>query len=418
MPDPFQLSFDVSEESIYSVSRLAASIREVVETGFDDIRVEGELSNFKQHRSGHCYFSLKDGEAQVRCVMWRPFTKYVFFEPKDGMLVRVRGNVSLYEARGDLQLVARSMQMAGEGALQKAFEVLKQRLATDGLFDADRKRPLPSFPSTIGIVTSGNGAALHDILTVLERRFPALEVIVFPVAVQGFGAAEEIASAIADLNRMSEMGSQEIDILIVGRGGGSIEDLWCFNEEVVARAIARSSIPIISAVGHETDYTIADFVADVRAATPSMAAEIAVPDQTELRMWLKAVGDSIHGCVERHIERRRNGVTTMLRSRAFTRPADRIRQHAQRLDELLTRLIRGARRSLERHRRHVDGYQRQLNLLNPASPLKRGYTKVERRGIPLSSAADVHPNDVLDIIFHDGAVKTKVEAKEMRSTQE
>ncbi|HMB89444.1 MAG TPA: exodeoxyribonuclease VII large subunit, partial [Rhodothermales bacterium] len=263
--------------TILSVSDLTRGLREVVETQFDNVWVEGELSNFRQYRSGHCYFTLKDDDAQLRCVMWKHFTQYVFFDPQDGMLVRLHGHASVYETRGELQLVTRSMQLAGEGALQKAFEELKQRLEAEGLFAPGHKQSLPPYPESIGIITSGDGAALHDILSVLSRRFPQVRVLVCPVHVQGMGAAEEIAEAITTFNSLPPGDDFRPDVLIVGRGGGSAEDLWAFNEEVVARAMYDAEIPTISAVGHETDYSISDYVADVRAATPSMAAELVVP---------------------------------------------------------------------------------------------------------------------------------------------
>src|SRR5690625_122174 len=247
-----------------------------------------------------------------------------FFEPQDGMLVRVHGGASVYEVRGDLQLVVKSMQPAGEGALQKAFEAIKRKLSDEGLFDAGRKKPLPEFPETIGVVTSGSGAALHDILTVLQRRYPAVRVLLCPVQVQGIGAAEEIADAIECFNRQHHDPAFRADVLIVGRGGGSLEDLWAFNEEVVARAIAASSIPVVSAVGHETDFSIADFVADLRAATPSIAADLCVPDRRELMAALRGSIVRMSQCQRDRIERNRRLITGILESRAMHRPEVRL----------------------------------------------------------------------------------------------
>lgn len=404
-----QLTLDLNEErAVYSVSELAGGLRDLVETTFDDVWVEGELSNFKQHRSGHCYFTLKDEDAQIRCVMWRHFTHYVFFEPRDGMLVRVRGNVSLYEARGDLQVVARSMRVAGEGALQKAFEALKQKLAVEGLFDSARKRDIPTFPRRIGVVTSGSGAALQDILSVLQRRFPAVEVVLCPVQVQGMGSAEQVAAAIRCLNEQHTTSDMRVDVMIVGRGGGSIEDLWAFNEEVVARALAASAIPTVSAVGHETDYSIADYVADRRAATPSMAAEIVVPDQQDVRAWLRGTIESAQGCVKRLIDRRRQYVRNLLRTRAMYRPEDRLRQLTQRLDDAATRLYREKSRALDRRRRHLDGCMRQLELLDPSRPLERGYARVEKDGRIVRSAADLHQADEVVLTLRDGSRSARV----------
>src|SRR5690625_3834598 len=370
---------------------------------YGDVWVEGEISNFKRHRSGHCYFTLKDEDAQVRCVMWRHFTRYVFFEPQDGMLVRVHGGASVYEVRGDLQLVVKSMQPAGEGALQKAFEAIKRKLSDEGLFDAGRKKPLPEFPETIGVVTSGSGAALHDILTVLQRRFPAVRVLLCPVQVQGIGAAEEIADAIECFNRQHHDPAFRADVLIVGRGGGSLEDLWAFNEEVVARAIAASTIPVVSAVGHETDFSIADFVADLRAATPSIASELCVPDRRELMAALRGSILRMSQCQRDRIERNRRLITALLESRAMHRPAARLRQSVQRLDDLQNRLDRSLHAVVERRRTKLEGCDRQLSLLNPARPMERGYVRVERNGTIIKRSADLDAGDDVNLRFVDGA---------------
>ncbi len=370
---------------------------------YGDVWVEGEISNFKRHRSGHCYFTLKDEDAQVRCVMWRHFTRYVFFEPQDGMLVRVHGGASVYEVRGDLQLVVKSMQPAGEGALQKAFEAIKRKLSDEGLFDAGRKKPLPEFPETIGVVTSGSGAALHDILTVLQRRYPAVRVLLCPVQVQGTGAAEEIADAIECFNRQHHDPAFRADVLIVGRGGGSLEDLWAFNEEVVARAIAASNIPIVSAVGHETDFSIADFVADLRAATPSIAAELCVPDRRELMAALRGSIVRMSQCQRDRIERNRRLITGILESRAMHRPEVRLRQSVQRLDDLQNRLDRSLHAFVERRRTKLEGCDRQLSLLNPARPMERGYVRLERNGTIIKRAADLDAGDDVNLRFVDGA---------------
>ena len=408
MSESAQLSLELSgRREVYSVSDLTQELRELVETTFDDVYVEGELSNFKQHRSGHCYFTLKDEDAQIHCVMWRHFTKYVFFEPQDGMLVRVRGNISLYEVRGSLQLVARSMRLSGDGALQQAFEELKLKLAAEGLFDSERKRPIPLFPQRIGVVTSASGAAYHDILTVIERRFPAVELVLCSVQVQGMGAAEEIAEAIESFNELNE-GQMPIDVLIVGRGGGSVEDLWAFNEEVVARAIASSQIPVVSAVGHETDVSIADFVADRRAATPSMAAEIVVPDQVELRTWISGAITSAASCVNKKVQDGRRRVHHLTSTRAFHRPGDRLLQYIQRRDELDIRMHRSMSRLMDSRRTRVEGCIRQLELLDPARPLERGYVRVEREHKLVRTAEELALGDELTLTFHDGSRKARV----------
>ncbi len=256
----------------------------LLESHFDFVWVEGEVSNFTVPSSGHWYFSLKDSGAQVRCAMFRNRNQRLRFTPANGDHIRLRCRVSLYEGRGEFQLIVEHLEQAGAGALQAAFEKLKARLLAEGLFDAQRKKPLPASVSRLGVITSPTGAAIHDILTVLRRRCPGIAVFLFPVAVQGEAAAREIAAAIERANRWQREGKVQLDALIVGRGGGSLEDLWAFNEEIVARAIAASELPIVSAVGHEVDFTIADMVADHRAATPSAAAELLSPDQRE---WLQ-----------------------------------------------------------------------------------------------------------------------------------
>jgi exodeoxyribonuclease VII large subunit len=396
------LGFPSRQGRVYSVSDLSSEVRAVVETDFDDITVEGELSGFKRHRSGHCYFTIKDDSAQLRAVLWRHFAQYVFFQPKDGMVVRLRGQISLYEARGDLQFVARSMQMAGEGALQAAFEALKRKLASEGLFEADRKRELPRLPERIGLVTSGSGAVLHDVLSIIERRFPGVEIVLCDVPVQGYAAATQIARAIDLLNERHAEGSPRLDVLIIGRGGGSIEDLWAFNEEVVARALARSVIPTISAVGHETDFTIADYVADIRAATPSMAAELVVPDGRLVRQGLSEALRRSTECLTSSLERRRRDVAALLNTRAFHRPTDRMKQYAQRIDELSQRLERATSRCMEGRRREIDGFARRLALLDPHRPLHLGYARIERDGAVVTSSRVLEEGNEVRLVFNDG----------------
>ena len=316
---------------VYSVSRLNREAKGLLEGSFPLLWVEGELSNLSRPASGHWYFSLKDAQAQVRCALFRGSQRGSTVIPKDGMQVLVRARVSLYEGRGDYQLIVETLEAAGEGALRRAFDLLKNRLAQEGLFDSARKRPLPRLPKRIGIVTSPSGAVLHDILTTLRRRFPAIPVLLYPVPVQGAGAGEKIA---AMLKLASQCG--DCDVLILARGGGSLEDLWAFNEEVLARAIHASPIPIVCGVGHETDFTIADFVADARAATPTAAAEMLSPDQAE---WLLTLD---------HLERR---LVRLVR--------DRLRTTQQRLDYLGARLIH-PRERLARLRERLQALDQRL----------------------------------------------------------
>lgn len=397
MPEPLPL-FNQQDRRVFSVRNLTQSLREVVESGFSGIWVEGELSNFKRHSSGHCYFTLKDEDAQIRVVLFRGNARHVSFRPQDGMLVQIYGDVSIYEKRGDLQVIARTMKLAGEGALQKAFEALKRKLAAEGLFDKEHKKGVPSFPNAIGVVTSDSGAALHDVLSIIQRRFPQVTVMVLPVQVQGMGAAESIARAITSFNDRDH----RPDVLIVGRGGGSLEDLWAFNEEIVARAIFASDIPVISAVGHETDFSISDFVADIRAATPSMAAELAVPDRQELMAAIEKRVSDIQQCLDRAIARYRRHVEYLVSSHQFRRPVDQLRHHTQHADEMAERLNRCALQTIERKRRQTDALRDRLALLGPERPLKRGFALVERSGSIVRRAAELDPGDKVSLQFVDG----------------
>ncbi len=397
-----------SERTILSVRDLIGGLTRVVEDAYSDVWVEGELSNFSRAASGHCYFTLKDGDAQISCVMWRHLTKYVFFEPKDGMQVQLHGDASIYERRGDLQLMVQSMRRAGKGALQEAFEELKRQLEQEGLFDDARKQPLPTFPETIGIVTSGQGAALQDILSILERRFPAGRGGLCPVPVQGMDAPQAIADAIVRFNAVPDDHAHRPAALIVGRGGGSTEDLWSFNEEVVARAIAASDLPIISAVGHETDVSIADLVADTRAATPSMAAEIAVPERRDIQMQVQALYDRLHEQVAGQVREHRQRVEYLVGSRSYHQPVHQLSQYRQALDHLIGRLERVGTRLVERHQTRLDRLRSRLLALDPEGPLRRGYALVEREGTPIHRAQALTPGDDVTLRFLDDAQPARI----------
>ncbi|PSQ75629.1 MAG: exodeoxyribonuclease VII large subunit [Bacteroidetes bacterium QH_7_62_13] len=395
-------------DAVLSVTELTRGLNDLVEERYDDVWVEGELSDFTRAASGHCYFTLKDDDAQIRCVMWSYRTQYVYFEPEEGMQVRVNGHASVYERRGDLQIIAETMRQAGKGAQQEAFEQLKQTLRAEGLFDADRKKPLPPFPETIGVVTSGEGAALQDILSVLERRFPPADVVLCPVPVQGLDAPQAIADAIAAFNDVPPDDVQHPALLIVGRGGGSTEDLWAFNEEVVARAIADSALPVVSAVGHESDATIADFVADERAATPSMAAEIAVPDRRDVAARVRELHDRLNGEVVRTIQTARQRVDALVSSRAFHSPVRRLEQQRQRLDALVDRLERRGDRLTERARTRLDHLRSRLAAVDPEAPLHRGYAYPTHNDTPVSSADALEEGDLLRLRFRDGSCQAEV----------
>jgi exodeoxyribonuclease VII large subunit len=348
---------------VYTVSRLNREARMLLEGGLGSVWIEGELSNLSRPASGHWYFSLKDAQAQLRCAMFRQRNLLVRFPVRDGAQVMARGRVSLYEARGEFQLVVEHLEEAGEGLLRRRFEELKQKLAAAGLFDQARKKPLPRLPRRIGVVTSPTGAAVRDILHVLGRRFPAIPVLIYPVAVQGEAAPAEISETLELAGLRADC-----DVLILARGGGSLEDLWAFNDERVARAISDCPVPVVCGVGHETDVTIADFVADERAPTPSAAAERCVPDRTE---WLRAVEAwerRISLAVRRRIGDARQQLAFRESRLARSHPGVRLRQHAQRLDELDARLRRGSALRLERARTRV--YQAQ-SLLQRSSPQLR-----------------------------------------------
>lgn len=400
-----------SDPSVLSVRDLVRGLTRVVEEAYRDVWVTGELSNFSRAASGHCYFTLKDSDAQINCVMWRHLTKYVFFEPEDGLQVRLHGDASIYAPRGDLQLMVQSMRLAGKGALQEQFERLKRQLDAEGLFDQDRKQSLPSFPETIGVVTSGQGAALQDILSVLERRFPLARVILCPVPVQGMEAPQAIADAIARFNAVPEDHAHRPEVLIVGRGGGSTEDLWAFNEEVVARALSASALPVISAVGHETDVSIADLVADERAATPSMAAEVVVPDRREIQMQIRALYDRLREHVSSTVQDRRQRVEYLVGSRAFHQPVHQLEQHRQALDHLVGRLDRTGARLADRYRTRLERLQNRLHALDPEGPLRRGYALVERTtGAPVRQAEALKVDDDVLLRFLDATRHARITA--------
>ncbi|MCU7856448.1 MAG: exodeoxyribonuclease VII large subunit, partial [Candidatus Thiodiazotropha sp. (ex Lucinoma borealis)] len=348
------------QKDIYSVSRLVRETRSILEGSFPLIWVSGEISNLAQPASGHIYFSLKDEIAQVRCAMFRMKRQRLRFRPENGQQVMLRAKVSLYEARGEFQLIAEHMEPAGEGALRLAFEQLKQKLAAEGLFDADRKKPLPAIPQQLGIITSPSGAAIRDLLTVLGRRFPALPVIIYPVQVQGESAAQQITQMLQIANQRNEC-----DLLILSRGGGSLEDLQAFNDEGLARQIHDSQIPVVTGIGHEIDFTIADFVADQRAPTPSAAAELVSPDQT---VWLKQLQQLQQRLTIRqsqHLHRLREKLGTLKSRLLRQHPNQRLQQRAQRFDELTQRLKQAQHVYLLTRQHKLEKLTSRLNRLSP-----------------------------------------------------
>lgn len=389
-----------------SVSRLVYLLRDLVEENFVQVLVAGEIANFSTPSSGHSYFVLKDETAQLRGVMFRSRNRLLRFAPENGMQVVCSGRVSLYPQRGELQLMVDSMEPLGVGSWQVAFEQLKNRLAAEGLFDEARKRALPAFPRTIGVVTSATGAAIHDILNVLRRRGAGLRVLLCPARVQGEGAADEIAAAIADLNRHGEA-----DVLIVGRGGGSVEDLWAFNEEPMARAVFNSGIPVISAVGHEVDITISDLAADLRAPTPSAAAEMVVKGREELERHVDHLVMRLSGQMKNRLallRERLAGLNRRLRTRS---PVEVWRQQRLRLTDLRRRLAMAVEGRLLAARNRLAGAAGKLQALSPLATLERGYAIVfpAKSNIAVRDAGQLVADEHLEIRFARGQALVRVE---------
>ena len=376
-----------TERDVYSVSRLNKEVRLLLESGLPLLWLEGELSNFAAPASGHWYFSLKDSAAQVRCAMWRQRNSQVRFRPKDGMAVLVRARVGLYEPRGEYQLLVEHLEEAGEGALKREFEKLKARLAAEGLFAVERKRALPAVPRRIGVVTSPTGAAIHDVLRVLRVRFPAAAVLLYPTAVQGAAAVPEIVRAIEAASRRNEC-----DVLIVARGGGSLEDLWCFNDERVARAIAACRVPTVSGVGHEVDVTIADFVADVRAPTPSAAALATVPDKQGWLEMLAQLEQRFAGAMGRALRTQTLALGTLAQRLQISHPGAKLAQHAQRLDDLEQRLRLSLRASVSAQQQRLESLSTRLWRENPRHRLEALCAHAAALGQRLVTAFTGHVN--------------------------
>lgn len=393
-----------SDKQVISVTDITRQIKMSLEQRFPNVWIQGEISNFKQHTSGHLYFTLKDEGAQISATMWRSRVAGLLFTPEDGMKVIARGGVTVYPPRGSYQVDVEQLTPVGIGELQIAFERLKQKLAAEGLFDEGRKRPLPSFPKRVGLITSETGAALQDMRTVLSRRFPCIEIVLLPVRVQGAGASDEIAQALKEMNRYGK-----VDVIIVGRGGGSLEDLWAFNEEVVARAIAASGIPVVSAVGHEIDFTISDFVADLRAPTPSAAAELIVPDRLELLEVIRNNEYTMRQALAQMITIHRERIRSLIASYAFNRPRDMVRESAQRIDELQRVIGTQFAHRFERVSSDVDSLARRLRAVSPGNILKRGYAIVRKGDEVVTHSRELKSQDETVIEFQDGKIVTKVQ---------
>jgi len=381
----------VKPGDVLSVSQLNRLARQLLEDCFPMIWVEGEISNLSRPSSGHWYFTLKDGGAQVRCAMFRNRNFKLKFQPTEGSKVLVKGTLSLYEARGDYQLIAEDMQPAGQGLLSAQFEQLKQKLQAEGLFDAARKKPLPAHPRHIAVITSATGAAIHDILTVLKRRSPSTHVTVIPVPVQGEQAPGAIARAIVVANTLVATGAKDFDVILAGRGGGSLEDLWAFNDERVARAIAASGLPIVSAVGHEVDFTIADFVADARAPTPSAAAELLSTDQREFVQRINTLQQRLINRWQQIATQTRQRIQWHEKRLQAQHPGQRLRQRVLRLDELEMRLRQAMLRNLMDKQRHLHVLESRLQRHHPGQRLQQLQTRLAfyRKQLPALMSAQL-----------------------------
>lgn len=443
-----------SERGVLTVSELTEQVKETLESEFFSVHVQGEISNFKNHSSGHWYFTLKDDQAQLRGVFFRQWNRLMRFEPENGLEVRVRGRLTVYQPRGEYQVMVETMEPVGVGALQLAFEQQVKRLSAEGLFDEARKRRLPMLPRRIGIVTSPVGAALRDMLQILERRNRGIDVLIAPVRVQGAGAAAEIADAIGMINDFSRRGTSKVDVIIVGRGGGSIEDLWAFNEEPVARAIYSSDIPVVSAVGHETDFTISDFVADLRAPTPSAAAEMVAPDSSELNSQVVSLRRSLERVLNYYLLRKRSRLRDLVESRGFSQTAASINYLAARVRDLEAtafeaarssirartlalhraerrmaeiefrapiavrkarlvsfeeKLLAESRRSIDAGRSRLGMLAGKLDMLSPLAVLGRGYAIVrDDHGRLVSSALSLKAGDRVGVRLEDGEASCRV----------
>lgn len=433
---------------VYSVSGLTRDIRSIMEAAFDSVWIEGEISNFRTVASGHSYFVLKDEKSQIRCVLFKGHRAGVKFQPEDGDQVLMFGRITVYDARGEYQIIAESLEPRGLGALQKAFEQLKAKLDKEGLFAEEKKQLLPEFPWKVGVVTSCTGAAVRDILNIIKRRNPKVSVLLYPAKVQGEGAAEEIAQGIAELNRI-----KDVEVIIVGRGGGSLEDLWAFNEEKVARAIFASHTPVVSAVGHEIDFTIADFVADLRAPTPSAAAELTVPLLQDTVRDIRSLSETLISTLQNRLEYYSDLLKRLMDRRFFHQPKEIFNPQIQRLDDLQSRLLRGLEQTLvshqqrlqdkihrlfqaspEKHIQHMEenramlekrmlhiiqsqvrfnkerfeGILKNLNAINPLAILERGYSICSKDENSLKNTTGINPGDNVKIRLSRGSLDCTV----------
>jgi exodeoxyribonuclease VII large subunit len=449
-----QLTFNLMpDRPTWTVTELTAKLRDLLAKNFTDIRVQGEISNCREAQSGHIYFTLKDERAQIKCVFFKSQQRGIKFRPEDGLHVTVRGTISVYEQRGEYQIYIEKLDLVGQGALQLAFDQLKKRLEAEGLFDPSKKKPLPLLPSRIGVITSPKGAAVRDVVRILTRRFHNVHLTIYPVRVQGDGSAEEIVKALKFFNVR-----KTVDVLILARGGGSMEDLWAFNEEIVARAIVSSEIPVITGVGHETDFTIADFVADVRASTPSAAAELVVQTRREFDKHIADLRETLANLIRYRTLELSRRIHELSGRRGFRRPLDLLRQQRQRADEMTSRLALGLRARLDHSRKRftvlhlhiasfdfrvkiaafrlrlerrtadlrlraerlvrtkrdrLEKFSLQLAERSPLKVLERGYAiATDANGLLLRDSSQVSIGDTISLRLHRGRLSAEVKKKE------
>ncbi len=395
----------MTEPRIYTVSELSQGIKYLLESSFREVWVEGELSGLKVSSLGHTYFDLKDANSNISGVLFRGHAANLKFDLQNGLLVRVRGNITTYDKQSKYQLMAKEVVPAGIGPLQLAFEQLKKKLQAEGFFDQARKRPIPALPQKIAVVTSPTGAAIRDILSILKRRYANMHIIIAPVKVQGQGSKEEIAQAIKDLNE----GFPDIDVMLVGRGGGSMEDLWAFNEEIVARAIFNSRIPVISCVGHETDFTIADFVADLRAPTPSAAAELVVKSKVELAANIAGLERRLLQSLRIYYENLQGKFRRLVSSRPMVNPLVLLERPTRRLDDAIEGLFLASADKARHAAEKLNLQSEKLKALSPLFPLKKGYAIVkDAKGKAVKTAAALLPGDRLSLQFAEGRAEAEV----------
>ncbi|PID57297.1 MAG: exodeoxyribonuclease VII large subunit [Ignavibacteriae bacterium] len=389
-------------EFAVSVSEITSLIKRTLEESFEQIKVIGEISNFKAHSSGHWYFSLKDSNATINCTMWKGINNYVFFTPQDGMKVILTGRITVYPPRGTYQLDVKSMKPAGEGELQKAFNELKARLNDEGLFAPEHKKEIPIFPNKIGIVTGKDTAALRDMLNIAERRYPLVNLIIVPAKVQGEGAAEEITKNIKELNKL-----KDVDVIIVSRGGGSLEDLWAFNEEIVARAIFNSKIPVITGVGHEIDFTIADFVADLRAPTPSAAMELATPNQPEIFAFIDEFSYNSKKYILDKLESYREEIDSIIESYGFKNLINKINNRKQEIDNYIFRIQNLISNKITKTKNEINLCNKIVSYNNIEQILDKGFTLIEQDNKFIKNKKSFINNSEFNIKFVDGKVRIK-----------